>query len=393
MNARPIPRKRHLRRVRQLLDQQPVVGVLGARQVGKTTLARELVTFWDGPTRHFDLEDPEDLARLADPKLALGELEGLVVVDEIQRQPDLFPVLRVLVDRPESETRFLVLGSASPDLLRQSSETLAGRIVYHELNGFRLDEVGVDAADRLWLRGGFPRSFLAATDSASYDWRRSFIRTFLERDIPQLGIRIPAATLHRFWRMIAHYHAQRWNGAELARAFGVSDTTVRRYLDVLTDALVLKQLPPWHANVGKRQVKSPKVYLADTGMLHALLGLETREDLEGHPKIGASWEGFAIAEAVRVLGARPEESFFWATHAGAELDLLVVRGPRRLGYEVKRTTSPSYTRSMRSALDTLELERLDVIHAGAHTFPLADRVRAVAFRRLQEDLPPPEPAA
>lgn len=381
-----IERKRHVRSVRELLAHHPAVGVLGARQVGKTTLARHLADGWQGPTTRFDLEDPEDLARLEDPKLALADLEGLVILDEIQRRPELFPVLRVVVDRPGSETRFLILGSASPDLLRQSSETLAGRIVYHELEGFRLDEVGFAEADRLWVRGGFPRSFLAPTGTVSYEWRTSFIRTFLERDIPQLGVRIPATTLHRFWRMVGHYHAQRWNGAELARAFGVSESTVRRYLDVLTDALVLRQLPAWYANVGKRQVKSPKVYLADTGLLHALLGLESREDLMGHPKVGASWEGFVIAEVARVLGARREEMFHWATHAGAELDLLIVRGSRRLGFEIKRTTSPSVTRSMRSALKTLELERLDVIHAGDSTFPLADGVRAVSFGRLEEDL-------
>lgn len=383
-----IERRRHLRRVWELLSHHPAAGVLGARQVGKTTLARHLAKGWNGPTTRFDLEDPEDLARLEDPKLALADLEGLVILDEIQRRPELFPVLRVLVDRPGSATRFLILGSASPDLLRQSSETLAGRIGYHELDGFRLDEVGFAEADRLWVRGGFPRSFLASTEAASYEWRTSFIRTFLERDIPQLGVRIPATTLHRFWRMVAHYHAQRWNGAELARAFGVSETTVRRYLDLLTDALVLKQFPAWHANVGKRQVKSPKVYLADTGLLHALLGLESKRDLEGHPKVGASWEGFVMAEVARALGARREEMYFWATHAGAELDLLIVRGSRRLGFEIKRTTAPSVTRSMRSALKTLELERLDVIHAGENTFPLAEGVRAVAFGRLEEELEP-----
>lgn len=384
-----LARPRHLDRVRTLLERQPVVGVLGARQVGKTTLARQIADRWDGPTSRFDLEDPEDLARLAEPKLALADLDGLVVLDEIQRRPDLFSVLRVLVDRPAGRARFLILGSASPGLLRQSSETLAGRIAYHELDGFRLDEVGRGRAERLWVRGGFPRSFLAATGEASFDWRRSFIRTFLERDIPQLGVGIPSATLHRFWRMIAHYHGQRWNGAELARAFGVSDKTVRRYLDTLTDALVLKQLPPWHANVGKRQVKSPKVYVADTGLLHALLGLETRRDIEGHPKVGASWEGFVIAEIQRALRARPEELYFWATHAGAELDLLIVRGSRRIGVEVKRTTAPSLTRSMRSAVDTLGLEHLHVVHAGEHSFALGDRTRAVAFERLDEEVAPP----
>lgn len=341
---------------------------------------------FEGPATRLDLEDPEDLARLEEPKLALAHLEGLVVIDEVQRRPDLFPVLRVLVDRPRAKTRFLIVGSASPELLRQSSETLAGRIVHHELDGLALDEVGIGNADSLWLRGGFPRSFLAASPEVSAEWRRAFARTFLERDIPELGIRIPGTTLHRFWRMLAHYHAQVWNGAELGRAFGVSATTVRRYLDLLTGALVVRQLPPWYANLGKRQVRSPKVYVADTGLLHTLLGIETREALEGHPKVGASWEGFALHEVVLRIGARPEECYFWATHAGAELDLLVVRGQRRLGFEIKRTTSPSVTRSMHSARESLGLDRLDVVHAGETTFPLAPGIRAVAFARLADDL-------
>jgi predicted AAA+ superfamily ATPase len=364
------------------------VAILGARQVGKTTLALQLMEGHDGPSVRFDLEDPDDLARLAEPKLALQDLEGLVVIDEIQRRPDLFPTLRVLVDRPHHGARFLILGSASPDLLRQSSETLAGRIVYHQLGGFALDEVGLDALDPLWLRGGFPRSFLAPSDEESSDWRRSFVQSFLERDIPQLGIQIAGTTLQRFWRMLAHYHGQLWNGSELARAFGVAGSTVRRYLDVLTGALVIRQLQPWHENIGKRQVKSPKVYIADSGLLHTLLGVEDREDLEGHPKIGASWEGFVLQEVITRLGAREDQCLFWGTYAGADLDLLVVRRRRRYGFEVKRTTSPKLTRSLRSAHDALKLDRLDVVHAGENTFPLDDRVRAVAFPRLFEDLEP-----
>lgn len=383
-----IDRPRHIHRVEHLLAHHPAVALLGARQVGKTTLARQVMARRDGAATRFDLEDPDDLARLDEPKLALGHLEGLVVIDEVQRRPDLFPVLRVLIDRPDSAARFLILGSASPDLLRQSSETLAGRIVHHELDGLALDEVGADQAGELWLRGGFPRSYLAPALEVSADWRRGFVRTFLERDIPELGIQIPGTTLHRFWRMLAHYHGQVWNGAELARAFGVSATTVRRYLDLLTGALVVRQLPPWYENLGKRQVRSPKVYVADTGLLHTLLGIETRRDLDGHPKVGASWEGFVLREIVIRLGARPEECFFWATHAGAELDLLVIRGQRRLGFEVKRTTAPAATRSTRSAHASLRLDRLDLIHAGEHTFPLAEGIRAVAFDRLFEDLEP-----
>lgn len=383
-----IPRKRHLERLETLLSRSPVVAILGARQVGKTTLARAVMARWRGPTIRFDLEDPDDLARLDEPKLALQPLEGLVVIDEVQRRPDLFPVLRVLVDRPPTATRFLVLGSASPHLLRQSSESLAGRIVYHQLCGLALDEVGLHSSDELWLRGGFPRSFLASSDRESFEWRLSFIQTFLERDLPQLGIRIPSSTLHRFWRMLAHYHAQIWNGAELARAFGVADSTVRRYLDLLSGALVLRQLQPWFENVSKRQVKSPKIYVVDTGILHALLGLETRADLESHPKVGASWEGYVLGELAAHLGARADECFFWAAHSGAELDLLVVRGQRRLGFEVKRTSAPKTTRSMRSARELLALDRIDVVHAGDESFPMSEGFRAVAFERIFEDIEP-----
>jgi len=383
-----IPRERHLGKVQHLLERNPVVALLGARQVGKTTLARALVERRAGTVTRFDLEDPDDLARLAEPKLALDALGGLVIIDEVQRRPDLFPVLRVLVDRPQAGTRFLILGSASPDLLRQGSETLAGRIAFHELDGFALDEVGAAQADTVWLRGGFPRSFLAPTDEDSAAWRREFVRTFLERDVPQLGIQVPSATLHRFWSMLAHHHGQVWNAAELARALGVAGSTVRRYLDLLMGSLVVRALPPWHENLGKRQVKSPKVYIADTGLLHALLAITFRDELERHPKIGASWEGFVLREIMRRIGARPEECFFWATHAGAELDLLVIRGKRRLGFEIKRTTSPSVGRSMHVALEALGLERLEVVHAGEHTFPLRDRIRAVSFGRLGEDLEP-----
>jgi predicted AAA+ superfamily ATPase len=381
-----LERVRHLNQLKNLLTRYPVVAILGARQVGKTTLARQLAARTATPTTVFDLENPADLARLDDPMLALQDLDGLVILDEIQRRPELFPVLRVLADRPQLPAHFLVLGSASPTLLQQSSESLAGRIHYHELGGFALDEIGLEAADRLWLRGGFPDSFLAHSDTESADWRRDFVRTFLERDMPQLGVRVPALTLRRFWTMLAHYHAQIWNGAELARAFGVSAPTVRHYLDTLTSALVLRQLPPWFANVGKRQVKSPKIYIADCGLLHTLLNVPTRDDVESHPKVGASWEGFALGEVITRLGAHPEECFFWATYTGAELDLLVVRGMQRWGFEFKRTVSPRMTRSMRAAFETLGLDRLDVIHAGEHTFPMADQVRAVALRQILGDL-------
>ncbi len=297
-------------------------------------------------------------------------------------------MLRVLADRPGTPARFLLLGSAGPGLLRQTAETLAGRITYHELGGFALDEVGAKNQARLWLRGGFPRAYLAASRGQSHDWRRGFIRTFLERDLPQLGITINAATLHRFWTMLAHYHGQTWNASEFARSFGVADTTVRHYLDVLTSSLVLCQLPPWFENVGKRQVKAPKVFLRDCGLLHTLLNIRSRDDLEGHPKVGASWEGFVLEQLRRRLQVEAEECFFWATHAGAELDFLVVRGRRRWGFEIKRTSSPAITPSLRIALNDLKLQHLVIIHGGEHTFSLDKKVRAVPLTRLLKDIQP-----
>ena len=383
-----IPRNRHLEHLSWLLDHNPVVAILGARQVGKTTLAGQLGARSSHPTTRFDLEDPDDLARLDEPTLALGGLEGLVVIDEIQQRPDLFPVLRVLVDRPESKARFLILGSASPHLLRQSSESLAGRIAFCDLDGFQINEVGISESRLLFERGGFPRSFLAASTVASAEWRRAFVQTFLQRDIPQLGFQIPAPALSRFWRMLAHYHGQVWNGAEFARSFGVAASTIRRYLDLLTGALVVRQLQPWRENLSKRQVKSPKIYIADSGLLHTLLGIGSSEELESHPKVGASWEGFVLHQLTARLQARKDECFFWATHSGAELDLLIVRGQRRCGFEIKRTTSPRTTRSMHSALESLALDHLDVIHAGEQTFPLTEKIRAVAFSRILEDLSP-----
>jgi uncharacterized protein len=381
-----ISRPAHLQRLERLLREHAVVALLGARQVGKTTLAREIMRRRKGPATLFDLEDPRDLAQLAEPTLALAGLRGLVVLDEVQHRPDLFGVLRVLADRPRRPARFLVLGSATPELLRQGSETLAGRIAFHELGGFDLEEVGARNLERLWFRGGFPPSYLARTHRESDDWRRDFVRTFLERDLPRLGTGLPAAALERFWTMLAHYHGQVWNSSELARSFGVSHTTVRKYLDLLTGAFVVNQIRPWAENVGKRVVKSPKVYVSDSGILHRLLGLATPSEVFRHPKLGASWEGFMLTQVIRILRARAEECFFWATHAGAELDLLVVRGRQRLGFEFKRTDAPKLTPSMRSALETLRLDRLDVVHAGERVFQLAARVRAVAARAVAEEI-------
>ena len=383
-----IPRARHLRKLRSLLKSYPVVGIIGPRQIGKTTIARQFAKQQKSRTTHFDLEDSRDLARLSDPALALEPLRGLIVLDEIQRRPELFPLLRVLADRRPIRARFLVLGSASPDMLRQSSETLAGRISYYELPGLSLPEVQVKNQSRLWLRGGFPSSYTARTNPVSDQWRRDFVRTFLERDLPQLGIRTPSAVLNRFWTMLAHYHGQIWNASEFARSFGVTNKTVNHYLDLMTSAFVVNRLQPWHENTKKRQVKAPKVYLADSGLLHTLLRLTTLTDLESHPKVGASWEGFVIGQIIQHTGIAPNERFFWATHGGAELDLLLVRGKKRWGFEVKRTSSPSVTASMRSALSDLKLQRLQVIHAGKTSFDMAKNIRAVAISELLDELKP-----
>ncbi len=383
-----INRKRDRSAIAGLLARYPIVGIVGARQVGKTTMAREFHRGMRSSSAFFDLEDPEDLSRLSDPMLALKDLRGMIVIDEIQRKPELFSILRVLADRRPLPARFLILGSASPELIRQGSQSLAGRVHYYELQGFSLDEIGVGHADRLWMRGGFPRSYLASSNPTSMEWRKSFISTFLERDLPQLGVSIHSTTLRRFWMMLAHYHGQVWNSSELARSFGVADTTVRNYLDLLTHVLVVRQLPAWHENLGKRQVKAPKVYLADSGILHALLNVHSKRDLDGHPKVGASWEGFVVGQVARQLGARPEECYFWATHAGAELDLLVVRGKKRIGVEIKRTVSPRVTPSMRSALADLRLQRLYVVYAGERVYPLDRRIDAVPLSRLLSDLEP-----
>jgi len=367
--------------------RSPVVAILGPRQIGKTTLAREFSKRVRGPVARFDLEDPRDLSRLDDPMAALERLRGLIVLDEIQRLPELFPVLRVLVDRPGDPARFLILGSAGPALLRQSSETLAGRIVFRELGGLNSANTGLDALWRLWLRGGFPRSLLARNDRESFEWRRDFTRTFLERDLPQLGVRRPAPALRRFWTMTAHLHGQVWSHAELARAFGTTPSTVKGYRNLLEAALMIRVLPPWSANLGKRQVKSPKVYLRDSGLLHYLLDIRTSDDLDGHPRVGASFEGLAIGELIAHLGAQPEECFFWKAHTGAEVDLLIVRGRERSAFEIKRSSAPRTTRSMHTAIDDLALERLDVIHAGRETYPLREKIRAVSVHRIRQDVP------
>lgn len=359
--------------VRAALKRGRVVALLGPRQCGKTTLARRILPP-DSPN-YFDLENPAHLQRLDQPMAALDPLRGLVVIDEIQRRPDLFPVLRVLADRTPLPAKFLILGSASPGLLRQSSESLAGRIARVMMGGFSLAEVGLKRHAQHWLRGGFPQSFLAASDRSSAQWRQDFIQTFLERDIPQFAISIPAATLMRFWAMLAHYHGQIWNAAEPARSLGMTEPTMRRYLDILTDAFMVRQLAPWHANLKKRQVKSPKVIMRDTGLLHRLLGIRTEADLLNHPKCGASWEGYVIEEVIRAT--EPDEAYFWATHQGAEIDLLLRRGDRMFGVECKRVDAPAMTPSMRIALEDLKLERIAVVYPGAQRYRIAERVQAV----------------
>ncbi len=375
-----IERSTWLEAIRLSLARSRIVTLIGPRQCGKTTLAREFLP--EDSANYFDLEDPLSLARLAEPMTALSTLQGLVVIDEVQRRPDLFPVLRVLVDRKGFAGRFLILGSASGDLLRQSSETLAGRMENLTLRGFNLGELGNPEPERHWLRGGFPLSYLASSDTDSAAWRKHFIQTLLERDFPQWGVRTPATALWRFWAMLAHYHGQTWNAAEHARAMGVSESTARRYLDLLTDAFMVRQLPPWHANLRKRQVKAHKVYIRDSGLLHQLLGIGNDRELLTHPKIGASWEGYAMEEVL--AATQPDEAYFWATHQGAEIDLVLRKSGRLLGVECKRTDAPRLTPSMRIALEDLRLARIAVIYPGLKRFPIAPLVEAVPLRTVWE---------
>ncbi len=355
------------------LTRFPVVTIVGPRQCGKTTLARQLVSA--DSANYFDLEDPVSLARLESPRTALQDLSGLVVIDEVQRRPDLFPVLRVLVDRDDNPARFLVLGSAGPDLLRQSAESLAGRIEYIELGGFGVDEVGVARMPELWVRGGFPLSFLADTDGESAGWRRAFLRTFVERDLPQFGAALGVPALHRLLAMLAHYHGQILNVAELATALEVAQATVRRYVDLLEHLFLIRQLRPWRENLRKRQVKRPKVYLRDSGLYHQLIGVGTMDALQMHPRIGASWEGFILEKVI--AESAPDEVYFWATHNGAELDLLLLKQGRRVGVEIKRIDAPRRTRSMTIAVDDLRLEALYVVYPGDTRYAIDDRITAV----------------
>jgi predicted AAA+ superfamily ATPase len=373
-----IDRKSDSHLVRTALRRSRVVALMGPRQCGKTTLARQFVP--PDALNYFDLEDPRSLARLSEPDTALRSLRGLVVIDEIQRRPDLFPLLRVLADRRPLPARFLILGSASPDLVSHSSETLAGRVETVHLEGVRLADLGPRTQSRHWLRGGFPRAYTARTEADSVAWRRQFLQTFLERDVPQLGIQVPPVALRRFWYMLAHYHAQIWNGAELARALDVSEPTVRRYLDLFTGLFMVRQMPPWFENLGKRQVKAPKIFVRDSGLLHTLLGIGNRRDLEHHPKVGASWEGYAVEEVLKAV--RPDDAYYWATHQGAEIDLLLFKHGRRLGIECKRSDAPTMTASMRIAMEDLKLDRVIVVYPGDRRYALGDRVDVIPLAEL-----------
>ena len=383
-----IDRPIDVRRLREAISHAPVTLFTGPRQAGKSTLVGQTVD--SPPAAFFDLEDHRDLARLVEPMLALRDTGETIVIDEAQRMPDLFPALRVLVDENRRPGRFVVLGSASPDLVGLGSESLAGRVTFMELGGFRLADVGLGRLDELWLRGGLPESFVAVTDEVSNRWRDDYISTFLERDLAALGFRFPATTMRRFWTMLAHYHGQTWNGARIARSIDVSESTVRRYVDALSDALVIRQLPPWYANTSKRQVKSPRIYIRDSGLLHRLLGISSMYDLERSPMLGASWEGMVVEQILaRFAPAHPS---YWSTHGGAELDLRMEIDGRVLGFEIKRTVRPTVTKSMHIALADLDLDHLFVVYAGPHRFPLTDRISAIGASDLltaQDPVPGP----
>ena len=381
-----VRRTAYLQTIRERLRDNPVVSLVGPRQAGKTTLARMLAEESTEAVHFFDLESPADLARLSNPELVLRPLEGLVILDEVQRRPDLFPLLRVLADRRPTSARFLILGSASPALIKEGSESLAGRVSFIDITGFSLGELHALDLARLWWRGGFPRAYLAPDDTATRQWQDDFCRTFLERDIPQLGIQVPATTLGRFWTMVAHFHGQILNQAELARALGSSEPTARRYLDILSGTYVVRQLTPWFENLKKRQVKSPKIYIRDSGILHALLGVASPEGLQSHPKLGASWEGFCLEQILGLCGDRA--AYVWATHGGAELDLLLFHEGRRLGFEFKFSEQPATTKSMRIAQQDLSLDHLYIVHPGEHDYPLDESITAIPLAHLLDVLHP-----
>ena len=374
-----IERKKTKSAIKTALKRSRVVVLLGPRQCGKTTLARQFVP--PDSLNYFDLEDPFSITRLDQPMTTLQKLTGIIVIDEIQRRPELFPVLRVLADRNPLPARFLILGSASPALMRQSSESLAGRQETICIGGLTIDDVGVKRHEQHWLRGGLPLSFLAKSELDSLAWRKNFIQTFLERDIPQFGIGIASPALLRFWSMLAHYAGQIWNAAEPARSLGISETSVRRYLDIMEGVFMVRQLKPWHENLKKRQVKSPKIYFRDSGLLHQILGIRTMTDLLLHPKCGASWEGYIVEEVI--AAAKPDEAYFWATHTGAELDLLLFKENRRIGIEIKRADAPKLTPSMRTSMTDLKLDKLYVIYPGSKHYTLATAIDILPITHIK----------
>ncbi|HEX9654978.1 MAG TPA: ATP-binding protein [bacterium] len=375
-----IDRPEYINRLTIAIKRSPITALLGPRQCGKTTLARMIAQ--DREATYFDLESQEDLARLQNPELALSSVQNLIIIDEIQQMPELFNTLRVLVDREPASRRFLILGSASPTVVRSVSESLAGRVEFVDLAGFNLLELGAEAATALWVRGGFPRSFLADNDEDSFAWREGFVRTFLERDLPQLGISFPPLAMRRFWTMLAHYHGQIWNASELARSMGANDKTVRSYLDLLTGTYMVRQLQPWHENVGKRQVKAPKIYLRDTGLLHSLLTLPNHHALTAHPRMGASWEGFVLEQIM--LALQLETAYFWATHQGTEIDLFFIRAGKRFGIEVKYSESPKITRSAHIAMKDLNLTHLWFVYPGNHSYPIDEKISAIPLASLSQ---------
>jgi predicted AAA+ superfamily ATPase len=379
-----IKRTDKLSQIKSGFDRSPIVSITGLRQSGKTTLAKDFASQYQGSCTHFDLEDPRSLARLSEPMTALENLSGLVIIDEVQRLPAIFPVLRVLADRKEKPACFLLLGSASPLLIKEISESLAGRVALLEMDGFNLMEVGSEESKVLWNRGGLPPSFLAASDTSSLQWRQDFMTLFVERDLPQFGVTFPSAAMRRFWAMLAHYHGQTWNASELAKSFDVSQAIIRKKLDNLTGAFAIRQLPAWYENLGKRTVKSPKIYLRDSGLLHALLDLSTFDQLQSHPKLGSSWEGFCIEQILSITGS--SNAFFWATHAGAELDLFLLHNGKRIGVEIKYSDGPSTTRSMRQALEDLSLDHLYVVYPGKEDYPLDKNITVTSLPSILSKL-------
>jgi len=377
-----IGRQGYLDNVKKAISRSPIVALLGPRQCGKTTLARAICK--NQARNYFDLESQTDLRRLVNPEIILASLSGLVVIDEIQTKPDLFATLRVVVDKPGNRCNFLILGSASPQLIRNVSETLAGRVEFVDMAGFDLTELGTTSWQQLWTRGGFPRSFLANDNQDSFAWREGFIRTFLQRDIPQLGINIPAQAMRRFWTMLAHYHGQIWNASRIGSALGINDKTARSYLDILTETYMIHQLQPWHENISKRQVKSPKIYFRDTGLLHSLLDLHDFHTITGHPQVGASWEGFAMEQIIRAI--RPSQWYYWSTYSGAELDIFFIVNGKRYGIEFKFSEAPEKTKSMIMAIESLKLNKLLIVYPGEKSWPVNKTISVCPIDEVGEFL-------